>query len=274
MMPDSRRVLYRHAHAGRVIEVIEDDDTRALSFDSHLTQSRMLLEDPDLLVLRYTRRMMASLLFLQAPVLNQPFRVLMIGLGGGSLVKFLLRGFDHCRMDVVENDPLLPGLARRFFYLPDDPRLTVIIGEGGQYLACMPEGQSYDLILLDAFDQSGMARDVYSDPVLLQASARLTPQGVLALNLIRSDTQWFRLASEALRRRFSGLALRLDVPGFGNEIVFAGPGLLSWTEQRGEMVHRAWALSERLGMDFPGYLQEMSRLERAGSWQRWFGLTS
>lgn len=270
MTPDPRRILYRHVQAGRVIEVVEDEVTRSLAFDSHLTQSRMLLDDPTALVLRYTRRMMAALLFVEAALSDAPFRVLMIGLGGGSVVKFLLRGFPGCRMDVVESDPRLPGLARRFFHLPDDARLNVIVGEGGRFMARLPEAQRYDLILLDAFDQEGMAREVYTDPVLARAASRLTPRGVVALNWIRGDAQWFRLAGEALRRRFPGVVLRLEVPGFGNEILLAGPGLECW-EDRETLERRAWSLAARLGIDFPVYVRALTRLESGGGWSRWLG---
>ncbi|MBF0614701.1 MAG: spermidine synthase [Magnetococcales bacterium] len=268
MMPDGRRVLYRHAHAGHVVEVIEEYETRALTFDSHLTQSRMLLDEPHVLVLRYTRRMMAGLLFLEAPVADQPFRVLMIGLGGGSLVKFLLHGFARCRMDVVESDPLLPDLARRFFYVPDDPRLNLMVGDGGRFLARLSSEQRYDLILLDAFDQDGMARDVYTDPIFVRAAARLAPQGVLALNLIRTDEQWFRLVVESIGRRFADQVIRLAVPGFSNEILFVGPGLNSW-EQRAELHNRAWELAARCELNFPEYVQAMVPLERRAGWKRW-----
>ncbi|MBF0273056.1 MAG: fused MFS/spermidine synthase [Magnetococcales bacterium] len=276
MCPEDRRMLYRRPHGGRVVEVVEDRHFRTLAFDSHLTQSRMSLEDPNLLVLRYTRRMMAGLLFLEVLAENRPFRVLMIGLGGGSMVKFLLHHFPGCHMDVVENDPLLPPLARQFFHVPTDPRLTLFVEDGALFVERMsrtrPE-RRYDLILLDAFDQVGMARGVYADPVFAQAHERLTAHGVLVINLIRSDGALFHQGTEAIRRRFPQAAWSLTVPGFNNEILFAGPGVIPW-EQRRELESRALELEARLGINHPGYLQEMARISEPKSWKRWLGFGS
>ncbi|MBF0626813.1 MAG: fused MFS/spermidine synthase [Magnetococcales bacterium] len=273
MIPDGRRILYRRSHGNRVIEVSEDHATRTLAFDSHLTQSRMSLADPNVLVLRYTRRMMAGLLFLEAPTLQTPFRVLMIGLGGGSLVKFLLHHFSACRMDVVENDPLLPTLARRYFHLPRELRLTLHLEDGGRFMERMATDATaggYDLILLDAFDQAGMARDVYTDPVFVQAHARLSTRGVLVINMIRSDEALYHRGAEAIRRRFPGASLALSVPGFNNEILFAGPGVVSQEDNsRQTLEERARMLEARLKLNFSLYLQEMVRIEGGRNWLRW-----
>ncbi|MBF0212945.1 MAG: fused MFS/spermidine synthase [Magnetococcales bacterium] len=274
--PERKRLLYRQLHGGRVITVVEDYDSRTLAFDSHLTQSRMSLDDPNALVLRYTRRMMAGLMFLESAACGEVFRVLMIGLGGGSLAKFLLHHFAGCRMDVVENDPQLPVLARQFFHLPNDPRLKVIVEAGGRFMERISTGESleYDLILLDAFDEVGMAREVYADSVFARAHGRLSAQGVLVINLIRSDATLFRHGTESIRHRFPGAVMGLAVPGFNNELLFAGPGVMN-REREAEMERRAHALEQRTGMNFSGYLREMTRLDTPVFWKRLLGcLTS
>jgi spermidine synthase len=80
MVPD---VLF-----GRILDgiygkpfLVEDLEFRAMCFSlDGSTQSEMRLDDPEALVSAYTRKMMGFLLFRA-----RPKRILMIGLGGGSL---------------------------------------------------------------------------------------------------------------------------------------------------------------------------------------------
>src|SRR5512138_3544669 len=73
------------------IEVVEDTLYRSLHFGTEPKQSSMLLGDPLALVLSYTRSMTTALLFVP-----QVRRVLLIGLGGGSLAKFILHHIPGC----------------------------------------------------------------------------------------------------------------------------------------------------------------------------------
>src|SRR5882724_10656236 len=91
----------------------------------------MKLDDPDELVLSYTRAMMAFLLFHP-----RPEHVVMIGLGGGSLTKFVYRNLPDARTTVIESEPKVIAVARQYFHLPpDDGRLVVETAEGGAWVA-------------------------------------------------------------------------------------------------------------------------------------------
>ena len=79
-----------------ILEVIDDDITRTLYFGSRAKQSSMLLAHPTVLVLTYTQAMLAALLFQPAPR-----SALVIGLGGGSLPKFLFHHFPDCQVRAV-----------------------------------------------------------------------------------------------------------------------------------------------------------------------------
>ncbi|MBF0295330.1 MAG: fused MFS/spermidine synthase [Magnetococcales bacterium] len=262
--------LYRKQHGSGMVEVVEDGEHRTLSFDSHLVQSRLSLADPLALVLNYTRCMMAGLLFGEAKGRDTPLRVLMIGLGGGSMAKFLLRHFPACHLDVVEQDPAIPPLAREYFHLPDSDRMTLFLEDGASFLerraAC-----AYDLILVDAYDREGMSRSVYAMRFFAGLEERLTLRGVVAVNFVRGDANLFRRCTEFLLERFAGRVLSLPVPGTSNEIGFAGPGVEAW-EDRQEIDARAWELEDWLGLDFVMFVREMRLMELpSGPW-RWLGL--
>ena len=106
------------------IEVIEEGGLCSLHFGSRPKQSSMFLHDPWRLALSYTRAMTAALLFNP-----QPQRALLVGLGGGSLAKFLLHHFPDCQIDVVELRKEVVNLAYDYFQLPLDNRLNVVIGD-------------------------------------------------------------------------------------------------------------------------------------------------
>ncbi|HKJ75615.1 MAG TPA: fused MFS/spermidine synthase [Gammaproteobacteria bacterium] len=196
------------------IEVVEDRSQRSLHFGTLPKQSSMSLADPDALVLGYTRAMAGALLFNAAPR-----SALVIGLGGGSLAKFLLRHFPGCRVDAVELRPAVARLAHAYFGLPEaDPRLAVHHGDAFGFVVGREGRFDYDLILIDAFDAHGMDQSVSEETFFAACYDRLSPSGVLAINLWHDQKGRVRQVLRTLGDAFDGHALRLPVPHKGNLI--------------------------------------------------------
>ncbi len=74
---------------------------------------------------------------------------LAIGGGAYSVPKAILLDSPKAIVDVAEIDPSLYGLARKYFALPDDPRLRNHVIDGRRFLHDTPE--QYDLIFSDAY---------------------------------------------------------------------------------------------------------------------------
>ena len=135
-----------------VIDISEEAGIRKLHFGEYDTQSAMRTSDPYELVLTYCRCMMGFLLF--AP---EPARALLIGLGGGSIAKWVHRSLPRTQLTCVELHPQVVGVARSMFHLPeDDERLEVIVGDGAAHVWQMDE-DSADLIMMDAYSATGIA---------------------------------------------------------------------------------------------------------------------
>ena len=202
--------LYR----GAGVEVRERDGVRTLHLGSETIQSAMRLDEPHALELAYTRAMMGFLLFASAPQ-----RILTIGLGGGSLSKFLYYRMPQATQKVVEISAEVITVARRFFFLPpDDSRLTVEVGEGTRYVAQCQE--AIDVLLIDAYDGRSLAAAFKVDGFYAAARAALSPRGVLAMNLWSSD--WaFDSNLQRIERAFHGRCICLPADRPGNVIVFA-----------------------------------------------------
>src|SRR5688572_27113654 len=113
------------AHAGAVY-VTEKSGVRSLHIGSDTVQSSMRLARPNDLELSYTRSMMAFLLFAR-----EPRNVLMIGLGGGSLAKFIYHRMPDARIQAVEINPQVIAIARQYFHVPqDDERFEIVTADG------------------------------------------------------------------------------------------------------------------------------------------------
>ena len=137
-MDDNGLVFSCHDEEG-VIEVVDDLDTRALYFGTSARQSAMSREAPHRLVLSYTRSMLSGLLFTR-----KPRSALVLGLGGGSLPRFLMHVFPTCRIDVVERRAKVVQVAHDYFHLARSPRLRThrVRRRGVSARGCRPHVRS------------------------------------------------------------------------------------------------------------------------------------
>src|SRR5690349_8452112 len=99
------------------IEISEQKGVRSLHFGSPWVQGAMRIARPWALELEYTRQMMAPLLLHDD---SWPATVLQIGLGAGSLTRYLLRARPYARQVIVELSTDVVAAARQFFKLPED----------------------------------------------------------------------------------------------------------------------------------------------------------
>ncbi len=202
------------------IDIREKDGVRTLHFESHWTQGAMRVTHPSELVLEYTRTMMASLLMRDEK--DFPKSVLLIGLGAGSLTKFLYQHCPTANLTIIEIDPRVLDVARDHFELPDDPmRMKIVIGDGVEYMAFTD--QTYDLIIVDGFNDHAHPGGLNSLHFYEASLLRLNKLGILVVNLIGlSDGVKGGLA--LIEVAFENRAIRFPRCKSGNTIVFAATG--------------------------------------------------
>jgi spermidine synthase len=201
--------------------LVDDDQRRALYFtiDGSL-QSEMRLDDPAALVNDYTRKMMAFLLFCP-----RPRHIVMIGLGGGSLVKFCRRHLPDTRLTVVEIDATVIALRRHFQVPADDESLRVVHADGARYVADLADSaERTDVLLVDAYDRHGLARSVADRGFLDNARRALADSGVFVMNLAAYESDCARML-QMIRAVFGGPVMSVTVGWGGNTIAFAGAAL-------------------------------------------------
>ncbi|MDQ6679977.1 MAG: fused MFS/spermidine synthase [Pseudomonadota bacterium] len=197
----------------------EEHASKSLYFSIEDVQSRMQLQRPDALDLRYTRTMMAFLMFQPAPS-----RIAMVGLGGGSLAKFCFRHLPAARIDVIEINPHVIALRDDFKVPADGPRFRVIEADGAAFMGEAGEAATrYDVVMLDAFGRHGLPRSLGTQRFYDDCADALTPGGVLVSNF-HSAASDFPACVERLRRSFGGAVVVVDDRERINSIVFASRG--------------------------------------------------
>jgi spermidine synthase len=168
-----------HSHYQVADTLYDGREARVLfSGDQQAAQSGIAKDgNPDMLF-DYSQRL------LELAVGLVPKRILLIGGGVFTLPAVLLKALPHTLIDVIEPDPGLPELARRFFDLPDNDRMTMYTTDGRAYLR--EYIARYDLILVDAYDHMTIPRDIKTAQAFEAYRNHLETKGVLAMNVISS----------------------------------------------------------------------------------------
>lgn len=235
--------------------VVDDGELRYLYFSVHLMQSAMRIAAPDALELGYTQKMMSFLLFNP-----RPERIVLIGLGGGSLLKFCHRQLPAAAITAIEIDADVIALSEAFQLPPPEPRLQVLQADGADYLAQAEGG--IDVLLLDAFDKSGFAPALASHEFLQCAWNKLSSRGVLVINLAGEQESYAGLVGE-VRHVFDEQTLVFEVPEDGNHVLLAFKE--RHFEPRWRWLHNhAKELRAKHGLDFPAFVQTIERAARQG----------
>jgi spermidine synthase len=151
---------------------------------------------------------------------ERPRRTLLLGLGGGTVVRLLQRRFPGEPLAVtgVDDDPRVLMIARERFGL-DLPGLTVVQADALAYLErCRAGGERFDLVVVDLFRDGAVPEVVCSRRFLGLVAAALAVDGMMTINLNRGERRVAQL--RRLGRRF--VLHRLVATGM-NLVVHARP---------------------------------------------------
>ncbi|MEB0138427.1 MULTISPECIES: fused MFS/spermidine synthase [unclassified Undibacterium] len=156
--------------------LFDDEGLRMLYLNPQCMQSALLIDQPERLLCAYSRAMMAFLLACPAPR-----HIILIGLGGGSLVKYCYHRLPDCRITAIEIDADVIALREQCQIPPDDERLQIIHADGRAWLAANTD--QADVILLDAYDQQGLVAELNTAEFYASCHRNLHADGVLVANV-------------------------------------------------------------------------------------------
>jgi spermidine synthase len=204
------------AHAAPFL--LETADSRSMHFTYLQTQSEMHVDKPDWLSLEYTRLMMGFMLFQPMPE-----AVLMIGLGGGSLAKFCYRNFPESQITAVEINPDVIQLRDAFDIPPDDDRLSVVLGDGAEFVKTADE--KFNTLLVDGYTADGIPSELSTQSFYDDCFSALRPGGVAVFNFDGYDPGYSDKL-EKIRRIFGAPSLQVTAASCANIAIFACKGEL------------------------------------------------
>jgi spermidine synthase len=225
------------------IRIRRDGDVRAMTFvrdnGQEVIQSRVNLNAPHTLVSPYARGMFAS--YLYQP---QPRRVLIVGLGGGAMVRFLTHHEPEAQIDAVEIDPAVVRLADQYFDVRSGGNVRVHTADAVAFVGSVMD--PYDLILMDAFLRPSSDTDTTGVPTRLKTleflgrlKQALAPGGVVAFNVNEHGSMADDIA--AITTAF-GQATVYRSPPSDNKVVIATTGAMPTDD---ELRARVGALDAR-----------------------------
>ncbi len=206
-------------------------------------QSRLDLRQPQRLMLRNLEHLMSVLLFVPPPR-----QVLLLGVGGGSLIHFLRYHFPQSAIDALDIDTELVEKMLELEVLPaPGGGLAYIYDDAASYLhRC---SKAYDLILIDIFTGAQSPRWLQQKESCEALHGLLGETGALAYNLLIDSETDFNRFYRNLRLACDGKTLCMPVQDYANIIAF---GLRAAPPARDmhEYLEHASELSARYDIDF------------------------
>lgn len=245
-------LIHRSVTGENNLDVVDSGSYRSLHFDSASIQSRLLRSDPAELVIEYTQAMMLALAYQP-----EPQRVLLLGLGGGSQARFLLKYFPDCHIDAVEINPLVTELAQRFFYLEQTERLTIHHMDGAEFLRTHTE-QKYDLILVDAFTRDGPVASMFEAENLKAIYRSLNKHGVCAINSWKDDPYLYAATCHEIQATFKRPIFNISLSDDPENIVLLIPMQPLPPKQR---LRNSKLIQKQTGLKLVKHLKNIAELQ-------------
>lgn len=211
-------VIYeRESKFGTVVVTDEGNNTRALRFGRDgVRQSLVKLDDPEHLALAYTAVALTGL-----TLCAEPKRILVIGLGGGTLPRFLRHHYAEATIDAVDINPEVAIAAITQLGFREDAAMRIHIADGRKFVESVRE--PYDAIFLDAYGADSVPVHLTTSEFMAAVRRALRPDGVVVGNVWSTSTRPpYAAIVSTYRASFDNLHV-LRVRGTGNRILLATP---------------------------------------------------
>lgn len=180
--PTFAKVVHKERSLYRSIIVEDKQNLRCLKFNvksSKTNQSCLYKNEPDKLVFNYTKLLFSSLLVMD----KSPQKILIVGLGGGTMSNTLHQLYPDATIENIEIDPAVIKVARQYFGFFENDKITSKVQDGRIFIKrARLKKQTYDWIILDAFNGDYIPEHLLTKEFLEESKSLLTPDGVLSAN--------------------------------------------------------------------------------------------
>lgn len=159
--------------------------------------------------------------------------ILILGLGGGSLVKYLRKKYPKANLQItaVDIDPVIVDIAKKYFAVSENENLKIILGDAKEVIEKLSRqtrdpamgGKKYDYIFLDTWAGYEFPKHLFTNKFFDCCSQVLNFEGQLILNVWSTNSRDPRtpLFKEKLRNNFQ-IIRQVNVDTY-NDVLFCRP---------------------------------------------------
>jgi spermidine synthase len=251
-------IIHQERSLYRNILVSEENGKRCLRFvlndiATH-NQSCRYLSDDKKLVFDYTKMVIEGVLFK-----TDAKRVLIVGLGGGTLPTVIADILPNTKITSVEIDDAVVRAARQYFDFKESDRNQVMIEDARIWIKrAVKRQEKFDLIILDAFNGDYIPEHLMTKEFLTEVKALLDEKGLVLANTF-SSSKLYHSESATYQTVFPALRMLKSIKG--NRVLLAAKHPIA-TPNEAELRKWSFALS-RYDVDPFALLQ----LEKAPDWE-------
>ncbi len=186
-----------------IIFVTDDSGYRYLKFgrsDDDNIQSKISISDKTELCFYYTKTSMLGLALFESPEI-EIYNILMIGLGGGSMPRFLMKCLPKIKIDSVEIDPAVVAVAKHYLFVDENENHKIIIQDGRKFVESTKK--KYDIIFLDAFNaEDSIPHQLMSIEFLNSSKNCLSKNGLMITNFINYNQKIYESIFKSYKASF------------------------------------------------------------------------
>jgi spermidine synthase len=207
----------RESKFGTVVVTDEGNNLRALRFGRDgVRQSLVKLDDPEHLGLAYTSVALTGL-----ALCAEPRRFLVIGMGGGSLPRFLRHHYPEATIDAVDINPEVANAAITQLGFREDAAMRIHIADGRKFVENVRE--PYDAVFLDAYGADSVPPHLTTREFMEAVRRATRSDGVVVGNVWHNSSRPPYAAIVSTYRASFDTFFILRVRGTGNRILLAAP---------------------------------------------------
>ena len=259
----SAKTIHKEQSLYRNIIVTKDGQKLCMKFslrrDKKQNQSCKILNNPDYLVFDYAKLAVAG--FLMA---EQPKNILIIGLGGGTLVESFHSLSPESNITSVEIDPAVVKVAKEYFHIPLESWHTIIEKDGRIFVKREKiRKNKYDLIVLDAFNGDYIPEHLMTLEFFKEVKSILSEDGLVISNTF-STSVLYDYESATYHQAF-GDFYQLKGKFSGNRVIVTGNKKLPTSEEFKTLTLSYQTILEKMDIQ-TGYLWRA--LETSPNWNK------